>query len=104
MEVQAMRHRQSKYADSVPEAYIPQEYLPEELRGRTFTSLDPSDSRGKSQNASNGVGFEGQSVHARVPDRGHQRVWTDNVSSGKASPRPTTEPAAEPSESKEIEE
>src|SRR4030095_11897135 len=29
-------HAGYKYAHDVPEAYIPQEYLPEKLRGRTF--------------------------------------------------------------------
>jgi hypothetical protein len=31
---------------SVPEAYIPQEYLPEALRGSCFMSLDPSEREG----------------------------------------------------------
>jgi len=34
-------HEGYQYAHSVPEAYIPQEYLPEELRGRTFYEPGP---------------------------------------------------------------
>ena len=34
-------HEGYQYAHSVPEAYIPQEYLPEELRGRVFYEPGP---------------------------------------------------------------
>jgi putative ATPase len=34
-------HAGYQYAHSVPEAYIPQEYLPEELRGRVFYEPGP---------------------------------------------------------------
>jgi putative ATPase len=34
-------HDGYQYAHSVPEAYIPQEYLPEELRGRVFYEPGP---------------------------------------------------------------
>ncbi|HEX6628544.1 MAG TPA: hypothetical protein VF105_11330, partial [Gemmatimonadaceae bacterium] len=74
-------------AHSVPEAYIPQEYLPEELRGRTFYEPGP-------------FGFEKEvakrlqwwaDVKAKVstpasPAGDKSERGPNNVSSAKASP------------------
>ncbi len=98
-------HEGYQYAHSVPEAYIPQEYLPEELRGRTFYEPGP-------------FGFEKEvakrlqwwaDLKAKVstpasPPGDKKERGPDHVSQAKASPGNTTESADEPSTSKENEE
>ena len=97
-------HEGYQYAHSVPEAYIPQEYLPEELRGRTFYEPGP-------------FGFEKEvakrlqwwaDLKAKVstppsPEGDKTQRGPDHVSQAKASPGGTTEPADEPPASKEKE-
>lgn len=90
-------HEGYQYAHSVPEAYIPQEYLPEELRGRTFYEPGP-------------FGFEKEvakrlqwwadlkskvSTQASTQDDKNER-GSNQVSPVKASPGDTTEPAQSP--------
>src|SRR5690242_20871420 len=85
-------HEGYQYAHSVPEAYIPQEYLPEELRGRTFYEPGP-------------FGFEKEvakrlqwwaDLKAKVstptsPQGDKSGAGQDNVSSAKASPEQSKE-------------
>ncbi|MFL5482654.1 MAG: replication-associated recombination protein A [Gemmatimonadaceae bacterium] len=98
-------HEGYQYAHSVPEAYIPQEYLPEELRGRIFYEPGP-------------FGFEKEvakrlqwwaDLKAKVstpasPEGDKSQRGADNVSSAKASSGDTTEPVQDAPAGKEKDE